>query len=172
MTDIIQTEDGFIFTGTNFRGFDKTHSFEVIKSRGHSISLHNSYRKSPFRGYWNSWIETSTQIEPTTVYGDSSYMEHVIWSEIVKYKYFTRNRRNLKEVTIPGDIVVYGHGGLLQTNLQPLLQVVRLFTRLYRGVEKLKHTIKFDLTLPLINKISAKLLHVVLLPQSIINRIY
>ena len=47
---------GFIFVGTNFRGLHKNDTLVRFKIHGHSIFFHNSYRKLPFRGYWNSWI--------------------------------------------------------------------------------------------------------------------
>ena len=50
------TVDGFIFVGTNFRGLNKNDTFVGFRIRGHSIFSHNSYRKLPFRGYFNSWI--------------------------------------------------------------------------------------------------------------------
>ena len=45
------TTDGFIFVGTNFRGFKENDTFVGFKIRGHSIFLHNSFRKSLIRGY-------------------------------------------------------------------------------------------------------------------------
>ena len=47
--------------GTNFRGLNKYDTFVGFKIRGHRIFFHKSYRKSPFRGYWNSWIGPSTK---------------------------------------------------------------------------------------------------------------
>ena len=47
--------------GTNFRGLNKNDTFVGFKIRGHSIFFRNSYRKLPFRGYWNSWIGPSTK---------------------------------------------------------------------------------------------------------------
>ena len=51
----------YFFKGTNFRGLNKYDTFVGFKIRGRSIFFHNSYRKLPFRWYWNSWIETSTK---------------------------------------------------------------------------------------------------------------
>ena len=50
------TADDFIFVGTNFRVLNESDTFVGFKIRGHSIFLHNSYRKSLIRWYWNSWI--------------------------------------------------------------------------------------------------------------------
>ena len=36
-------------------------TFVGFKIRGHSTFLHNPYRKSLIRGYWNSWIKCSTK---------------------------------------------------------------------------------------------------------------
>ena len=55
------TVDGFIFEGTNFRGLNKNHTFIGLKICGHSVFLHFYYRKSLFRGHWNSWIRPSTK---------------------------------------------------------------------------------------------------------------
>ena len=65
--------DGFIFVGTNFRGLNKNDIFVGFKFRGHSIFFHNSYRKLPFRGYWNSWIGPSTK---TTKIGTPRNLSH------------------------------------------------------------------------------------------------
>ena len=51
----MNTVDGFIFVGTNFRGLNKNCIFVGIKIRGYYIFLHKSYRKSLFRWFWNSW---------------------------------------------------------------------------------------------------------------------
>ena len=67
------TVDGFIFVGTNFRGLNKNYTFVGFKIRGHGIFLHSSYRKSLFRGYWNSWIEPSTK---TTKIGTPRKLSH------------------------------------------------------------------------------------------------
>ena len=48
------TVDGFIFMGTNFRGLYENDTFVGFRIRGYSIFLHNSFRKSLIRGYWNS----------------------------------------------------------------------------------------------------------------------
>ena len=37
--------DGFIFVVTNFHGLNENDTFVRFKIRGHSIFLHNSYRK-------------------------------------------------------------------------------------------------------------------------------
>ena len=58
----LYTVDGFIFVGTDFRVLDKNGSFVGFKIRGHSIFFLYSYRKLPFRGYWNSWVRPSTKI--------------------------------------------------------------------------------------------------------------
>ena len=58
---ISSTVDGFIFVGTNFRGLNKNDTFVGFKIRGHSVFFHNSYKKLPFRGFWNSWIGPSTK---------------------------------------------------------------------------------------------------------------
>ena len=50
------TVDGFILVGTNFRGLNINYTFVGFKIRGHSIFLHNSYRKLLIRGNWNLWI--------------------------------------------------------------------------------------------------------------------
>ena len=55
------TLDGFIFMGTNFRGLNKNDTFMGFKIRGHSVFFHNSYKKLPFREFWNSWIGPSTK---------------------------------------------------------------------------------------------------------------
>ena len=67
------TVDGFIFVGTNFRGLNKNDTFVGFKIRGHSIFVHNSYRKVPFRGYWNSWIGPSKK---TTKIGTPQNLSH------------------------------------------------------------------------------------------------
>ena len=61
-----------------FVDWTKNYTFVGFKIRGHGISLHSSYRKSLFRGYWISWIGPSTittkiapsptKIKPSTVY--------------------------------------------------------------------------------------------------------
>ena len=51
---VLNTVDGFNFVGTNFRGLNENDTFVGFKVRGHSIFLHNSYRKLLIRGYWNS----------------------------------------------------------------------------------------------------------------------
>ena len=43
--------DGFIFVGTYFLGLNKNYTFMGFKIRGHSIFLHNSYRKLLFHEY-------------------------------------------------------------------------------------------------------------------------
>ena len=58
---MMSTVDGFIFVGTNFRGWNKNDIFVGFKIHSHSIFLHNSYRKSLIRGYCNSWIGPSTK---------------------------------------------------------------------------------------------------------------
>ena len=65
--EISNTVDGFIFVGTNFRGLslNKNHTFMRFEIRGQGIFLHSSYRKSLFRGYWNSWIRPSTKTTKT-----------------------------------------------------------------------------------------------------------
>ena len=55
------TVDGFIFMGTNFLGLNKNDTFAGFKIGGYSIFFHNSYRKLPFCGYWNSWIVPFTK---------------------------------------------------------------------------------------------------------------
>ena len=52
--------DGLIFVGTNFRWLNKNNTFVGFNIRGQRIFLHNSYRKSLIRWYWNSWIRPST----------------------------------------------------------------------------------------------------------------
>ena len=47
----VDTVDGFIFVGTNFRGLNRNDIFVRIKIRGYYIFLHKSYRKSLFRWY-------------------------------------------------------------------------------------------------------------------------
>ena len=39
------TVDGFIFVGTNFRGFNVNDTFVGLEIRGHRFFLHNPYRK-------------------------------------------------------------------------------------------------------------------------------
>ena len=63
----------FIFVGNNFCGLNKNDTFVGLKIRGHSIFFHNSYRKLPFRGYWNSWIGPSTK---TTKIGTPRNLSH------------------------------------------------------------------------------------------------
>ena len=46
---LLCTVDGFIFVGTNFRGFKKNQTFVGFKIHGHSIIFHNSYRNLLFR---------------------------------------------------------------------------------------------------------------------------
>ena len=58
---MVYTVDGFIFVGSNFRGLNENDTFMGFKICGNSIFLHNSYRKSLIRGYWNSWISLSTK---------------------------------------------------------------------------------------------------------------
>ena len=53
--------NGFIFVGTNFHGLNKNHTLVGFKIRCHRVLLHNSYIKSLFRGYWNSWIGPTTK---------------------------------------------------------------------------------------------------------------
>ena len=65
--------DGFIFVGTNFRGSNKNDPFMGFKLRGLGIFFHNSYRKLPFRLYWNSWIGLSTK---TTKIGTPQNLSH------------------------------------------------------------------------------------------------
>ena len=74
------TVDGFIFVGTNFRGWNENDTFVVFKVRGRSIFLHNSYRKLLIRGYWNSWIGPSMK---TTKIGTPRKLSHP------QYFYFT-----------------------------------------------------------------------------------
>ena len=59
--NLYHTVDASIFMGTNFCGLIKNHTFMGFKVRGHSIFLHNSYWKSLFSGYLNSWIGPSTK---------------------------------------------------------------------------------------------------------------
>ena len=40
-TGNVNTVDGFIFVGTNFRGLNKNDIFVGFKIRGHSIFFHN-----------------------------------------------------------------------------------------------------------------------------------
>ena len=62
--------------GSNFHGLNKNHPFVEFKIRGHSIFLHNSYRKTLFCRYLNSWIRPCTkprnfvphEIKPSTVF--------------------------------------------------------------------------------------------------------
>ena len=65
--------DGFIFVSTNFRGLNKNDTFVGFKIRGYSIFFHNSYRKLPFRGFWNSRIGPSTK---TTKIGTQRKLSH------------------------------------------------------------------------------------------------
>ena len=67
------TMDGFIFVGTDFCGLSKYDTFIGFKIRGHSIFLHNSYRKLLFRGYYISWIGPSTK---TTKIGTPRKLSH------------------------------------------------------------------------------------------------
>ena len=71
---ISSTVDGFIFVGTNFRGLNKNDTFVGFKIRGHSVFFHNSYKKLPFRGFWNSWIGPSTK---TTKIGTPRNLSHL-----------------------------------------------------------------------------------------------
>ena len=59
---MITVVDGIIIVGANFRALNKNDSFVGFKIHGQSIFFHNSYRKLPFCGYWNSWIGPSTKI--------------------------------------------------------------------------------------------------------------
>ena len=54
ISNAMNTVDGFIFVGTNFHGLNKNDTFVGFEIRGHSIFVHNSYQKIPFRWYWNS----------------------------------------------------------------------------------------------------------------------
>ena len=74
------TVDGFIFVGTNFCGYNKIDTFVGFKILGHSICLHNSYRKSLIRGYWNSWIGPSTK---TTKIGTPRKLSHPQYCKVV-----------------------------------------------------------------------------------------
>ena len=69
----LQTVDGFIFVGTNFRGLNKNNTFVRFKICGHSILFNNSYRKLKFSGYCNSWIGPSTK---TTKIGTPKNLSH------------------------------------------------------------------------------------------------
>ena len=55
------TVNGFIFVGTNFRGFNKNHLFVGFKICGQTIFVHHKYRKLIFHGYWNWWFRHSTK---------------------------------------------------------------------------------------------------------------
>ena len=59
--EILSTEDGFIFVGTNFHGLNKNDIFVGFKIRGHRAFFHNSNRKLQFRRFWNLWIGSSTK---------------------------------------------------------------------------------------------------------------
>ena len=70
---IHDTVDGFIFMGSNVRGFNRNGIFVGIKIRGNYIFLQKPYRKSLFHWFWNSWIGNQenlypTKIKPFTVY--------------------------------------------------------------------------------------------------------
>ena len=69
----LHTVDGFIFGGTNFRGLNRHCIFDGIKICGFYIFLHKSYKKSLFRGYWNSWIGPSRK---TTKIGTPRKLSH------------------------------------------------------------------------------------------------
>ena len=69
----MNTVDGFIFVGTKFRGLNKNDTFMGFKIRGHYIFFYNSYRKLPFRGYWNLWTGHSTN---TTKIGTRRNLSH------------------------------------------------------------------------------------------------
>ena len=66
VTSDLHTVDGFIFVGTNFRGMNKNDTFVGFKIRGqsvffHTCVIHNTYKKLPFRGFWNLLIGPSTK---------------------------------------------------------------------------------------------------------------
>ena len=65
------TVDGFIFVGTDW--LNENDTFVRFKIRGHKLFLHNSYRQSLIRGYWNSWIGPSTK---TTKIGTPWKLSH------------------------------------------------------------------------------------------------
>ena len=49
-SEVVNTVDGFIFVGTNFRGLSKHYTFMGLKIRRQSIFLHNLYRNRLFEG--------------------------------------------------------------------------------------------------------------------------
>ena len=54
-------------------GLNENDTFLGFKIRGHCIFLHYLYRKSLIRGYWNSWIGSSTK---TTKIGSPQKLSH------------------------------------------------------------------------------------------------
>ena len=78
------TVDGFTFVCTNFRRLSENLTLVGFKICGHSVFLHYTYRKSLFRGHWNSWIGPSTKttknwypmnIKPSTVFTNTFQLE-------------------------------------------------------------------------------------------------
>ena len=75
------TVDGFIFVDTNFHGLNENDQFVGFKILGHSIFLHNSYRKLLIHGYWNSWIGPSRKTTKISTPRKLSHPQYILcWS--------------------------------------------------------------------------------------------
>ena len=100
------TVDGFIFVGTKFRGLNKNDIFLGFGIWGQSISFHNSYRKLPFRGYWNSWIGPSTK---TTKIGTPRNLSHPQYFKYLRLKYESlQNLNYLRKYVIKRLLTIWG----------------------------------------------------------------
>ena len=73
MCVFLRSVDGFIFVGTNFRGFNENDTFVRFRIRDHSIVLSVFIK---IIGYWNSWIGPKTK---TTKIGSSRILSHPLY---------------------------------------------------------------------------------------------
>ena len=78
--------DVFIFVGSNFHGLNKYETFVGFKICDYSVFFHNSYRKLPFRRFWNSWIVHFTK---TTKIGTPRNLSHPQYLNICPFHYTT-----------------------------------------------------------------------------------
>ena len=81
----MNTVGGFIFVGTNFCGLNEDDTFVGFKIRGHSIFLHNSYRKLLIRGYWNSWMGPFTKTTKIGTPRNLSHPQYTLFVSPVKH---------------------------------------------------------------------------------------
>ena len=135
ISNIKHTVDGFIFVGTNFRGLNKNDTFVGFKIRGHSIFFRNSYGKLPFRGYWNSWIRSSTKTMKIVTLRNLSHLQYI------KYAYLCKKLNQNKKLRHIETSIISSHR-LIHRNVPsdcPLIRQDLISTRWNTGMKNVVH---------------------------------